>query len=180
MDKSNVGQRVLGARKRLRGGEDSLDSILGMQMPDGAQCFVISEQANFRFVSGSLLAADEHCVVVPAGPESGRWVREGGLIGFAILKEGREVAATGAQRFSIGKYAKQQLVQFSVSGDSVLVYTGSAPRLAIVDGRVSHGRATITIDEVEAEPGLHLLKPASKIALFGTESCVASLQAALL
>ncbi len=88
--------------------------------------------------------------------------------------------ASSGERCAIGKYERQHLVQFALSGDSVLIYTGGAPRVAIVDAHLSHGRSFITIDEVDVEPGLHLLRPAAKIALFGSDACVASLQVALL
>jgi hypothetical protein len=176
VDKSNAGQRTLGARSVLRGAEDSLENILAMTVPDGAQCFVLEEQANFRLIKNCELAPDEHVVVKPVGPDSGRWVRESGLVGYALLSGGTQLG----EGFVFGKYTSCQLVQFSMNGETTLVYTGTVRRLALVGGISSETDAQA---EVNGEPadGFRFLSPGDQILLVGGPSAgaVGSLQVVL-
>ena len=124
MSRDNAGQRVLNARRVLCGAEESLENTFGGTLPDGAQCFVIEEQANYRFLQTCALPEDGQYVVMPKGDKRGRWVRAEGLVGFALL-EGGKLGDGGA----FAGWTYQKLVQFEVT-PKALVYVGSVPRLA--------------------------------------------------
>lgn len=120
---------MLNARRALRGAEDCLENTFGRQIPDGAQCFVIEEQANYRLVHSCSLKEDDRYVVIPYGDRYGRWVRAEGLVGFALLEGGKATESKGVVTF--GGFTYQKLVQFELTDDA-LVYVGSVPRLAHV------------------------------------------------
>ncbi len=125
MSRDNAGQRVLNARRKLCGGPDeSLENTFGRTLPDGAQCFVIEEQANYRLVHNCAFPEDGQYVVMPKGDRYGRWVRAEGLVGFALLEGGRI-----GEDDQFNEYTYQKLVQFEVTPEA-LVYVGSIPRLA--------------------------------------------------
>lgn len=140
--RDNAGQRVLNARKTLTRGEHALANTIGQTLPDGAQCYVIEAQANYRWLLDSVLAPDGVFVLEAAGPGDGRWVRESGLTGFAMLHAGTigvvgfRDDSTEYQDFLVGGYKSVQLVQFALDGDS-LIYTGAVPRLAIISAAAS-------------------------------------------
>src|SRR5262245_60996000 len=122
-DLSNVGKRFLNARRTCLGREDALENMAGLAIQDGAQCFVTVEQANYRFLKASQLDADGRFVVKPAGGH-GRWIRESGLVGFAMLEGGK--LETDSQWFA--NYQQRDLVQFEESADHLALYVGSTPR----------------------------------------------------
>lgn len=131
-DNSNAGQRVLQARKYLRGADDSLANIIGGGIIDGAVCFVIEKQANYRFLQSSTLAADEHGIVIEPVGGVGRWVRETGTMGFALLNGGVP-DAPNASVSNIVRYASAQLVQFALENDTgIVIYTGAVTRFALL------------------------------------------------
>lgn len=72
------------------GSGDDIANIVSSELPDGAQCFVISNRTNYRFRKHSTLAASGTAVIAPIAG-GGRWVQEGAPAG-AI---GLFVAATG-------------------------------------------------------------------------------------
>lgn len=125
MGHDNASQRVLSARRTLRDNEHGLENTFGRTLPDGAQCFVIEEQANYRLVHGCTLPEDDRYVVMPKGDRHGRWVRADGLAGFALLEGGNQPEGTAWFR----NYTYQKVVQFEVTPEA-LVYIGSVPRLA--------------------------------------------------
>lgn len=126
MDRSNAGQRILNSKRTLLGAEDALENYIGRALQDGCQCFVLEEQANFRFLASCGLKPDGAYVVAPHGDNHGRWVRESGLVGFALL-EGGKLGADGSGIF--GGYTYQKLVQFEMTPEA-LVYVGAVPRVA--------------------------------------------------
>lgn len=131
-DNSNVGQRMLQARSYLRGSDDSLANIIGVGLPDGAVCYVLEKQASYRFVKSSTLAPDEFGIVVEPVGSVGRWVRESGTVGFALLSGGAP-DAPNAELSTIVNYGTAQMVQFALEKETgILVYTGDVPRLASV------------------------------------------------
>jgi len=139
-DLSNVGARLLGARRTVRGNKDALENIIGHAIHDGAQCYVIEAQANYRFLAQSELRADGELVVAPVG-NRGRWVRESGLVGMALLEAGATTARDEQMVVGFSNYTHSKLVQFewdegpSVGPDKVtVVYTGTVPRLALLLG----------------------------------------------
>ena len=161
----------------LRGATDSLENTLSLNLPDGAQCFVLEEQANFRLIKNCELSPDEHVVVKPVGPDAGRWVRESGLVGYALLSGGTQLGEGGV----FGKYTKQQLVQFAMSGEMTLVYTGTVRRLALVGGISSETDAQAEVNGDRAY-GFRFLSPGDQILLSGAprEGAVGSLQVVLM
>jgi len=142
MSRDNAGQRVLNARRKLCGADESLENTFGRTLPDGAQCFVISEQANYRFVAQCALPDDGQYIVTPKGDKYGRWVRSEGLVGFALLEGGKLID----DRFSGWTY--QKVVQFEVTPDA-LVYIGSVSRLAHLSA-AAKGSAEILL--LQGEP----------------------------
>lgn len=166
-DNSNAGKRVLGARKRLRGTDDSLANILGVGIPDGAQCFVIDEQASYRFLKECMLAEDERFVVAAAGPGSGRWVRESGLVGFALLTGGIPIDISNGCCF--GDFRTKHLVQFAMNGIHRVVYTGTVKRLAIVNADVTDGFATLFLNGEIVRTGILFIETGDQFELRGSE-----------
>lgn len=147
-DNSNAGQRVLQARSYLRGADDSLANIIGVGLPDGAMCYVVEKQANYRFVRGSALAPDDHDVVVEPVGGGGRWVRESGTIGFALLSNGVPDAPEQSQVTNIVRYAKAQLVQFALEAETgIAIYTGAVARLAAVITDVQGGVPLVALNQ---------------------------------
>ncbi len=115
MSRDNASQRILSPRQTTQGHDSSLKNTLGATLLNGAQCFVISEESNYRFLRHSQLHADGKFVVEPIDRE-GRWVREsGGTFGVAIIRDSKP----------------ELLVQFAIDGNK-LVYTGSVPRFACI------------------------------------------------
>jgi hypothetical protein len=139
-DRSNAGQRVLNARGFTRDNGDSLENTIGSTLPDGAQCWVTEQQANYRFLRHSLLHADGTYVVTPIDGK-GRWVREPGLCGFALLDGG----VLHDDRPSFRSYTKQQLMQFALNGDGRAIYTGTVPRLAALGGSCAPGCGSVLV-----------------------------------
>ena len=131
MDNSNAGQRVLGARKTVRGQKDSLENLPSHGLHDGASCYVIEEQANYRYVQGSTLEPDGRFVVMPVG-NKGRFVRESGLTGFAMLDEG--TLSPRGDILAFKGYLSSNRVQFKLTEEGDAMYVGTVPRLAIVSG----------------------------------------------
>lgn len=128
MSRDNAGMRILSPRRALRG-DESLVGTLGNTLLDGAACFVLEAQCNYRFLKHSVLHADGAYVVAPVDGV-GRWVREQGLVGFASLQCGKP---TGGLLIFAG-YTSQQLVQFAASPDGRIMYTGTVPRGAMIMG----------------------------------------------
>ena len=128
MGHDNASQRILSPRRDTAGSDNSLRNTLGRTLLDGAECFVTEEEANYRFLKHSVLHADGKFVVEPVD-HAGRWVREQGLVGFALLDEGELHEGT------FRDYKKTQLVQFALNGDGRVIYTGTVPRKAFVVGR---------------------------------------------
>lgn len=126
---------MLGARKTTQGSQDALENIVGGGLHDGAQCYVIEEQANYRFVATSTLEADGKLVVTPLGGR-GRWLRESGLVGFAMLEGGTPRPEEGERGWIFADYGASHLTQFTAEGDMVR-YVGKPPRLAHVYGAAS-------------------------------------------
>jgi hypothetical protein len=131
-DRSNVGERVLGARKTTQGSRDALENIVGHALHDGAQCYVIEEQANYRFVATSELPPDGRLVVAPLG-NRGRWIRESGLVGFAMLEKGTPRPEEGERAWIFADYATTHLTQFKAEG-GIVRYVGQPPRLTLIYG----------------------------------------------
>ncbi len=130
MDRSNAGQRILNSKRTLRGAEDALENYIGQALQTGCQCFVLDEEANYRFLSSSTLKPDGQHIVAPhTGP--GRWIRESGLVGFALLEGGKLTNGV------FGGYTYQKLVQFEMTPEA-LVYVGAVPRVAQLLG-ACHG-----------------------------------------
>lgn len=125
----NVSKRILNPRKCIRGKEDALEGTFGKTLVDGAECYVIDKQANYRFLQDSELHADGEFVVMPVD-RCGRWVREQGLVGFAALRAG-----VPNDELVFARYAKEQCVQFASSPDGTVVYTGAVPRGAVIVGQ---------------------------------------------
>lgn len=124
MGNENAGRRILSPRRALSGSEEGLENTFGRTLLDGAQCYVIEQQANYRFVANCDLPEDGEYVVTPKGDKFGRWVRAEGLVGFALLEGGK--VGEGDQ---FSEYTYQKLVQFEMTPEA-LVYIGSIPRLA--------------------------------------------------
>ena len=114
MSRDNAGQRILSPRQATQGHDSSLDNTLGMTLLNGAQCWVIEEEANYRFLKHSELHPDGKFVVETVDHQ-GRWVRESGTLGVAIIRDNKP----------------QLLVQFAMDG-AKLVYTGNVSRLACI------------------------------------------------
>ncbi len=108
----------------LQGADASLENTFGRTLPDGAQCFVIEEQANYRLVHNCTFPEDGQYVVTPKGDRFGRWVRAEGLVGFALLEGGRPRGGC-----IVSGYTYQKVVQFEVTSEA-LVYVGTVSRLA--------------------------------------------------
>lgn len=134
---------MLNARRALRGAEDCLENTFGRQIPDGAQCFVIEEQANYRLVHNCSLKEDDRYVVIPYGDRYGRWVRAEGLVGFALLEGGKATGSGGVVVF--GGFTYQKLVQFELT-ERALVYIGSVPRLAHVSASAPAADLSLAIE----------------------------------
>ncbi len=175
-DKSNAGHRILGARGALRGSDDSLENILAQGLPDGAQCFVLAEQANFRLIKTCELAPDDHVVVKPVGPDAGRWVRETGLMGFALLNGGSQLGEDGV----FGKYQTQQLAQFAMNGDTKVIYTGTVKRLALLGCLSSEADALPELNGTKIR-GFCFLSPGDELLIRSTprDGAVGALQIVL-
>ncbi len=112
--RDNASLRILSPRQTTQGHDSSLLNTYGKTLLNGAQCYVIEEEANYRFLANSVLHADGRFVVEPID-RSGRWVREGGTFGVAIIRDGKP----------------QLLIQFAMDG-AKLVYTGNVSRLACI------------------------------------------------
>lgn len=164
MSRDNAGQRVLNARRVLCGAEESLENTFGGTLPDGAQCFVIEEQANYRFLQTCTLPEDGQYVVMPKGDKRGRWVRAEGLVGFALL-EGGKLDDAGV----FGGWTYQKLVQFEVTKEA-LVYVGGVPRLAQFTAHIAGAQPSVillqgTPRQVATESGAALIHPGERIVL---------------
>jgi len=131
MGQSNAGERILAPRKTLKGQRDALENLVGSPLHDGAQCYVQSEEATYRFVKDSKLEPDGKHVVSPIGGH-GRFIRESGPMAFAMLDGG--VLDTSTKLFS--GYASRQLVQFEEQ-DGSLIYVGRVGRIATCFGFAS-------------------------------------------
>ncbi len=125
---------VLPARRTTSGHDNSLQNTQGSRLTDGAQCFVIDRQANYRFLKGAVLHADGEFVVAPSD-DQGRWIREQGLVGFAILHGGKVPEG----EIQVSGYSEQRAVQFAVSPDGRVFYTGYPPRFAFIHGFATDG-----------------------------------------
>jgi len=123
----NADKRILNPRKTVLGARDSLENTLGATLHDGAQCYVIGEQANYRFSMHSKLPLRPPYIIQPIDAK-GQWVRESGLVGFAVLSDGK----LDAQSCRFTDYEHESLVQFEMQQDE-LVYVGTVPRLALID-----------------------------------------------
>jgi len=136
-DRSNVSHRVLNTVRTTTGAARSLENFIGLALVDGAQCFVIEEEANYRWLAESTLVADGRFVVKASGPnEQGRWVRESASVGFALLEEAECAAVnSSSSSLSFSNYAHQQLVQFEMLDAATLVYRGRTKRLAMLFGK---------------------------------------------
>ncbi len=135
VDRSNVGERLLGTRKTVQGTQDALANIIGGGLNDGATCYVIQEQANYRFVASSQLAPDGKLVVATVG-NRGRWIREAGLVGLALLDSGLlppESSDFPGLTRCFADYKQKTLAQFELQEGAAL-YVGTVPRLALVFG----------------------------------------------
>lgn len=165
MSRDNAGQRVLNARRTLRGNDDCLENTFGRTLPDGAQCFVIEEQANYRLVHNCAFPEDDRNIVMPKGDKFGRWMRAEGLVGFALLEGGKRTGAV------FGGWTYQKLVQFEVTPEA-LVYVGSVPRLAHLSATANTG-TVLDIVLLQGERravqngGAALLHPGERIVLYG-------------
>lgn len=138
-------KRILSARRWLRGPRDALDNIIGLQLDEGTQCYVIEEQANYRFTSTCSLPVDGRFVVRPNGG-NGKWVRESGLSGFALLERGTVQVDPGICDIAMfGEFKEQQVVQFEQVKGAVR-YIGSVPRVALI-----FGSAELAFDRGSAE-----------------------------
>lgn len=126
---------MLGARQTTQGSQDALENIVGGGLHDGAQCYVIEEQANYRFVATSTLEADGRIVVAPLGGR-GRWLRESGLVGFAMLEKGTPCVEEGERGWIFADYESSYLTQFKAEG-GIVRYVGHPPRLALIYGAAS-------------------------------------------
>lgn len=166
MDRSNAGQRILNSKLTLRGAEDALENYIGQALQDGCQCFVHAEQANYRFLASSQLKADGQYILAPhTGP--GRWHRESGLVGFALLEGGK----LGDALFFSG-YTYQKLVQFEVTPEA-LVYVGTIPRLAHLSAAhvgdigivLLQGETRLVASGCGSTNGAALLHPGERIRL---------------
>lgn len=173
MSRDNAGQRVLNARQALRGAEGCLENTFGRQIPDGAQCFVIEEQANYRLVHNCSLPEDDRYVVIPYGDRYGRWVRAEGLVGFALLEGGKPEPSKDGSQLIFRGYSYQKLVQFEMT-DEALVYIGSVPRVAHVSAAAGGLHVHIEIlmngpPQVvgygECPSGAAMIHPGARIAL---------------
>ncbi len=184
MSRDNAGQRVLNARRQLCGSETSLENTFGRTLPDGAQCFVIEAQANYRFVAQCTLPGDGEYVVTPKGDRFGRWVRAEGLVGFALLEGGKQQAG-----LIFSGYVYQKLVQFEVT-EGALVYIGSIPRLAHLSAGARGIDIDITLEQGKprviasggSASGVALLHPGERILVRGRSEAadhVANLQVIL-
>lgn len=172
MSRDNASQRVLQARATTVAHADSLTNTYGTTLPDGAQCWVRDRQHNYRFIKDSVLYADGELVVEPVDRQ-GRWVREAGLVGFAIVEDG--MVPQGQAMFS--GYAKQQLVQFALSADGYVIYTGAVPRPAFVRGSCdaamvvglllepATGGSTAYMQSTNSAQAMLLLAPGDKLSL---------------
>ena len=138
-DRSNAGERILGARKTTRGQKDALENIVSHGLHDGAQCFVIEEQANYRYVATSELPSDDKYIVSPVG-NRGRWIRESGLVGFALLEGGIFQDVASDQLVVCSEYKKTKLVQFELGSDGSVAYIGTVPRVAALSAQVEEVR----------------------------------------
>lgn len=171
-DRSNAGQRILNSKRTIRGAQEALENYIGHALQDGCQCFVHEEQANYRFLASSKIKADGKYIVAPhTGP--GRWFRESGLVGFALLENGTLREGT----FQDYKY--QMLVQFEMREEG-LVYVGTVPRVALFFG-TSESAPQITIVVTQKElarsvgrvsidghvSGSTVLHPGDRVALRG-------------
>jgi hypothetical protein len=123
----NADKRILNPRKTVLGARDSLENTLGATLHDGAQCYVIGEQANYRFSMHSKLPLRPPYIIQPIDAK-GQWVRESGLVGFAVLSDGK----LDAQSCRFTDYEHGSLVQFEMR-QGELAYEGTVSRLALID-----------------------------------------------
>lgn len=163
----------MNARRVLCGGdENSLENTFGGTLPDGAQCFVIEAQANYRYLQNCKLPDDGEYIVMPKGDRRGRWVRAEGLVGFALLEGGK---LNDGGQFSEWKY--QKLVQFEVT-PKALVYVGSIPRLAHFTAYAWNLAVSVTLLQGDPRPvamgiagastsGAALIHPGERIVCMG-------------
>lgn len=172
MGNDNASHRVLSARSVLRSNEKGLENTFGRTLPDGAQCFVIEEQANYRLVHGCTLPEDDRYIIMPKGDKFGRWMRAEGLVGFALL-EGGKLNELGA----FEGWTYQKLVQFEVT-PGALVYIGAIPRLALFSAYAMNLSISVSLLQGEARQvamGVHkasasgtaLLHPGERIVCMG-------------
>lgn len=149
MSRDNASQRILSPRQTTQGHDSSLKNTYGATLLNGAQCFVVEEEANYRFLQHSVLHADGKFVVEPID-RSGRWVREAGTFGVAILGDGVFSAnGTDADALVFRGYSQQQLVQFAINGLGI-IYTGAVPRMAFITGRCEPAAPTVV--KIERKP----------------------------
>src|SRR5882757_10916942 len=135
--RDNASQRILSPRRDTGGHDDSLRNTYGRTLLDGAQCYVVEEEANYRFLRHSVLHADGKFVVETVD-HVGRWVRDQGLVGFALLDQGQ------LHEGSFRDYKKYQLVQFAINGDGRIIYTGAVPRKDRKSTRLNSSHANIS------------------------------------
>jgi len=174
MSKDNASQRILSPRRTAQGADDSLRNTLGRTLIDGAQCFVTEEQANYRFLQHSVLHADGRFVVEPVD-HSGRWIREPGLCGFALLDGGKLGEAGKPEPLMFRGYNLCKLVQFALEPDGRVLYTGSVPRLGHLAGRSKVEALRITVERPGSDPqffdgidgafGVAILRPGDVLSL---------------
>lgn len=180
MDRSTAGQRILGSRTKLLGSNESLETIIATALTDGAICFVTDEGANYRYYANSELPQSLPYVVVPS-IKHGRWIREGGSVGFAILwGNGERVAHEGEAPLhtDLCRSFKSEapVVQFEMDNTGVK-YVGPHPRLALTllsaVTKVDRGGGVIELGQMKApftgEPqrpsicGVRLLAPGDRV-----------------
>lgn len=130
MGRDNVSERILSPRKTTLGAQDALENLVGGALKDGAQCYVIAEQATYRFLAGSELPADGKLIVAPLGKQ-GRFVRESGLVGLALLEAGQ--LRHGPEVGTFVEYKALALAQFELLPDGGVRYIGTVPRVAVID-----------------------------------------------
>ncbi len=169
MGTDNASRRILSPRTTTQGHDNSLQNTFGRTLLDGAQCYVTGEQANYRFLHGSVLHADGKFVVEPVD-HSGRWVRECGTFGMALLKNGR-VSPGDEELPMVGSYTQQLLVQFALNG-AKLIYTGAVQRIAYVVTSVTSPAGAVPVVVIEREGEKLLMQPAEPMALLHPGDCI--------
>jgi len=135
------------------GSGDDIANIVSSELPDGAQCFVISNRTLYRFRKFSTIAASGTVVIAPnAG--GGRWVQEGppaGALGlFVAATADNTIDSSGGS----GEWLPSNSVNYAMQvgagawtfnpGSCIATYNGPAARY-LCDLQV-----TITLQEAEA------------------------------